>query len=138
MSEEMKAFNQRVIDEFRENEGKVGPPFEGAPMMLLGTVGAKSGEPRTNPLVYTNDGDHIVIVASFAGSDRHPPWFYNLKASGEVIVEVGTEKYTARAVIVDEPERTRLYSQMESEMATFTEYREKTERVIPVIRLERV
>ena len=137
MSNETTAFNQKIIAEFRANAGVVGPPFEGAPLLLLGNVGAKSGEARTNPLAYTTDGDDLIIIASFAGADKHPPWYYNLKANPNVTVEVGTEKYAALASEVEEPDRTRLYTQMEEQMSTFTDYREKTERVIPVIRLTR-
>ena len=135
---EVTAMNQRVIKEFRENGGKVGPPFEGSPLLLLGTTGAKSGEARTNPLVYVEDAGRIVIVASFAGAPNSPPWFHNLKANPEVTVEVGSERYQARATIVDEPERTRLYQQMEAAMPIFTEYQSKTSRVIPVVVLERI
>ena len=137
MSDELKSFNEQIIDEFRGNAGVVGGPFEGAALMLLGTTGAKSGKARTNPLAYTMDGEDLVIIASFAGADQHPPWFYNLKANPEVTVEVGTDSYIAEAQILNEPDRTRLYTQMEGQMSTFTDYREKTERVIPVIRLKR-
>ena len=137
MSNETTAFNEKIIAEFRANGGVVGPPFQGAPLLLLGNTGAKSGAQRTNPLAYTTDGDDLIIIASFAGSDKHPPWYHNLKANPDVTVEVGTETYNAIASEVDEPDRSRLYTQMENEMSAFTGYREKTERVIPVIRLTR-
>ncbi len=135
---EVTALNQRVIEEFRANAGKVGPPFEGSPLLLLGTIGAKSGAARTNPLVYVEDAGRVIIVASFAGADKSPPWFHNLKANPEVTLEIGTEKYQARASIVDEPDRTRLYQKMEAAMPVFTEYQSKTSRVIPVVALERI
>ena len=138
MSDDIKTFNAKVIEEFRANEGKVGGPFAGAPMMLLGTTGAKSGAARVNPLAYIREGDDIIIIASYAGADQHPPWFHNLSANPEVTVEVGTEEYQANAVVVEEPERTRLYTQMEGQMSAFTDYRQKTDRVIPVIRLVRI
>lgn len=137
MSNETTAFNEKIIAEFRANGGVVGPPFAGAPLLLLGNVGAKSGAERVNPLAYTTDGDDLIIIASFAGADKHPPWYHNIVANPQVTVEVGTEKFSALATVVDEPDRTRLYSQMEGQMSTFTDYREKTERVIPVIRLTR-
>ena len=135
---ETTAFNQRIIKEFRENGGKSGPPFDQSPLMLLGTIGAKSGAARTNPLVYVEDAGRMIIVASFAGAAKSPPWFHNLKANPEVTVEVGTDKYQARATIVDEPDRSRLYKKMEDAMPIFTEYQAKTDRVIPVIALERI
>lgn len=135
---EVTALNLKVIEEFRANGGKVGPPFEGSPLLLLGTIGAKTGAERTNPLVYVEDEGRIIIVASFAGADASPPWFHNLKANPEVTVEIGTEKYQARASIVDEPDRTRLYQKMEAAMPIFTEYQSKTTRVIPVVALERI
>jgi deazaflavin-dependent oxidoreductase (nitroreductase family) len=132
-----KSFNEQIIDEFRANGGKVGGPFEGAPMVLLTTTGAKSGRERTTPLVYTSDGDRVVIIASAAGADKHPAWFHNLVAHPDVTLEVGTEQYPAQARVVEEPERSRLYAQMAAMMPGFNAYQEKTSRTIPVIILER-
>ena len=132
-----KSFNEKIIDEFRANEGRVGPPFEGASMVLLTTTGAKSGQQRTTPLVYTSDGDRMVIIASAAGADKHPAWFHNLVANPRVTLEVGTERFPARASIPDEPERARLYARMASVMPGFNAYQEKTSRTIPVVILER-
>ena len=137
MSNETTAFNEKIIAEFRANDGVVGAPFAGAPLLLLGNTGAKSGAQRTNPLAYTKDGDDLIIIASFAGADKHPPWYHNLVANPDVTSEVGTEQYDAVASVVDAPDRSRLYAQMESEMSAFTGYREKTDRVIPVVRLTR-
>ena len=137
MANDLQTFNDKIIEEFRANNGVVGGPFEGAPLLLLGTTGAKSGQPRINPLAYLDDGDALVIFASFAGADKHPPWYHNLVANTEVTVEVGTEKYQATAQIVGEPDRSALYERMVEAMPTFGEYREKTERVIPVVALRR-
>ena len=137
MTNETTAFNEKIIAEFRANDGVVGAPFEGVPLLLLGNVGAKSGAHRVNPLAYTTDGDDLIIIASFAGADKHPPWYHNLLANPEVTVEVGIDKFTALASVVEEPDRTRLYTQMENQMSAFTGYREKTDRVIPVLRLTR-
>ncbi len=133
-----KSFNEKIIDEFRANEGRVGPPFEGAPMVLLTTVGAKSGKERVSPLVYTKDGDKLVIIASAAGADNNPAWFHNLVASPEVTLEVGTEKHRARATVPGEPDRTRIYDQQAAIMPGFKAYQEKTSRIIPVVVLERM
>jgi len=138
MTEALRTFNQKIIDEFRANQGVVGEPFAGTPLMLLGTLGAKSGERRINPLAYIVDGEDLIIAASFAGADQHPPWYFNLVADPKVSVEVGADTYEAEAIVVDEPERTRLYTAMETQMSTFTSYREKTQRPIPVIRLRKI
>lgn len=133
-----KSFNQQVIEEFRANEGKVGGPFAGAPMVLLTTTGAKSGKERTTPLVYTSDGSRLIIIASAAGADTHPAWYHNLLANPNVTLEVGTERFPARASVPAEPERSRLYAQMASTMPGFNAYQEKTSRIIPVVTLDRV
>ncbi len=135
---EAQAFNQKIIEEFRANGGVVGGPFEGAPMLLLGTIGAKSGASRTNPLVYLPDGERMIIFASYAGAPKHPPWYHNLVANSEVTVEVGTETFQAQAVTIDEPERSDLYARMAERMSAFADYAAKTDRVIPVISLTRV
>jgi len=127
--------NQKIIEEFRANEGKVGGQFKGAPLLLLTTTGAKSGLTRTNPLAYLSDGDRYVIIASFAGAPKNPPWFHNLLANSNVTVEVGTQRFAARAQVVKEPERSDLYRRMVSVMPVFAEYERKTTRVIPVVAL---
>ncbi len=133
----MQAFNQKVIEEFRGNAGVVGGPFENAAMMLLNTVGARSGQPRTNPLVYMQDGDDLIIFASYAGGDKHPPCAGGTGDDPVVGVEVGTSQYSAQAQVVAEPERTELYARMAAATTAFAEYQAKTTRVIPVVRLVR-
>lgn len=130
--------NQAIIDEFRANAGKVGGPFAGRTLLLLHTTGAKSGEERINPVAYTTDGDRLVIIASKGGAPTNPDWYYNILANPLVTVEVGTEKFQARAAVTAEPERTRLYNKMVEMMPGFAEYRLKTTRAIPVIVLTRV
>ncbi len=132
-----KDFNQQVIEEFRANGGKVGGPFDSAPMLLLTTTGAKSGHPRVAPLVYTTDGDRIVIIASKGGAPTHPDWYHNIAAHPEVTVEVGGEKFPARAEIAPEPERTRLFDAQAEIMPGFREYQNNTTRVIPVVTITR-
>ena len=133
-----KSFNEKLIDEFRANGGVVGGMFAGRPMMLLTTTGAKSGQTRTHPLVYTTDGDRMVIIASKGGADTNPDWYYNLRTNPEVTVEVGTETYRAQATITDGAERKRLYDAQAAMMPAFAEYEQKTTREIPVVVLERV
>jgi deazaflavin-dependent oxidoreductase (nitroreductase family) len=132
-------FNKKIIEEFRANGGKVGGPFAGAPMLLLTTTGAKSGQQRTAPLVHTKDGDKIVIIASKAGAPNHPDWYHNLLKNPTVGVEVGTEKFQAKATaIASGPERDRLYNAQAAMMPNFAEYETKTTRKIPVVVLERI
>ncbi len=130
-------WNQAIIDEFRANYGKVGGPFAGRTLLLLHTVGAKSGQERVNPVAYVTDGDRLVIIASKGGAPTNPDWYYNILAHPLVTVEAGTEKFQARAAVASEPERTRLYDKMVEMMPGFDEYRRKTTRVIPVITLTR-
>ncbi len=127
--------NQGIIDEFRANEGKVGGHFAGRTLLLLHTVGAKSGQERINPVAYVKDGDRFVIIASKGGAPTNPDWYYNILAHPLVTIEVGTKQYRVRAAVTPEPERTRLYGKMVEMMPGFSEYRAKTTRVIPVITL---
>jgi deazaflavin-dependent oxidoreductase (nitroreductase family) len=131
-------WNQAIIDEFRANAGKVGGAFAGSTLLLLHTVGAKSGQERINPVVCVTDGERQVIFASKAGAPTNPDWYHNLVAHPLVTVEFGTEQFQAQAAIALEPERTRLYKQMVEIMPGFAEYQQKTTRVIPVITLSRV
>ena len=134
----MNDWNKAVIDEFRANEGKVGGPFEDMTLILLHTNGAKSGEPRLNPVAYLADGERYVIIASKGGAPTHPDWYHNVDARPEVTVEVGSEKFQAQAEVVREPERTDLFDKMSSQYPVFAEYEKKTTRVIPVLVLTRL
>jgi deazaflavin-dependent oxidoreductase (nitroreductase family) len=135
----MKQFNQGLMTEFRANGGKVlSGPFVNAPLLLLTTTGAKSGKPFTTPLVYTKDGDRIVIIASKGGYPTNPAWFHNLKAHPTVTIELGKEKFQAKATITKDPERQRLFDAQAKVMPNFTEYQKNTTRQIPVIVLERI
>lgn len=133
----MNDFNQAVITEFHANDGKVGGQFANIPLLLLTTIGAKSGQPRTMPLAYTVDGDRIIIIASKAGAPTNPDWYYNLLANPTVTVETGHERFQARAVVAEGQERERLYAQTVERMPWFAEYQRKTNRQIPVVILER-
>lgn len=132
-------FNLGIIKEFRENGGETTGPFKGRPLLLLTTKGAKSGEERTTPLVYSKDGDRLVVIASMGGAPKHPAWFINLRENPDVTVEVGTEKFKAKASVPEGAERNRLFAQQAAMMPAFSEYEEKTRgiRVIPVVALER-
>jgi deazaflavin-dependent oxidoreductase (nitroreductase family) len=135
---DMNEFNRKVIEEFRANRGKVGGQFEGAPMLLLTTTGARSGRAYTTPLVHTRDGERIVIIASKAGAPKNPDWYHNLVANPVVTLEVGAEKFQARARVTSGAERERLYNAQAALLPVFNEYQRKTTRQIPVIVLERI
>jgi deazaflavin-dependent oxidoreductase (nitroreductase family) len=132
-------FNRSLINDLRANGGKAtSGPFQGADVLTLTTKGAKSGAVRENPLVYTRDGDNLVIVASKGGAPTHPSWFHNLRKHPHVTVEAAGEKFTARAHVPTGEEYERLYTQHADVLPTFYEYRKRTSRQIPVVVLERV
>lgn len=131
-------WNTQIIEEFRANEGKVGGPFAGGTLLLLTTTGAKSGLQRTNPLAYLAEGDRMFIFASKAGAPTNPDWYHNLVAHPTVTVEVGTEKFQARAVEITGKERDQIYARQVQRMPGFGDYEKKTARKIPVIELVRL
>ncbi|MET7332880.1 nitroreductase/quinone reductase family protein [Nonomuraea sp. NPDC005650] len=131
----MTDFNQQVIEEFRANGGKVGGMFEGAPLVLLTTTGAKTGRRRTNPAVYLRDGERVLVFASNAGGAANPAWYHNVLANPRVIVELGAERFAARAVPLEGEERDRLYARQAAIDPAFAAYQANTERVIPVVAL---
>jgi deazaflavin-dependent oxidoreductase (nitroreductase family) len=135
---DMKEINRKVIEEFRANRGKVGGQFAGAPMVLITTKGAKSGKSYVNPLVYSRDGEKYVIIASFAGGPKNPSWYHNLVAHPTPTVEIGSERFQAKATFPSGAERERLFDQQASQMPIFNDYRKKTARQIPVVVLERI
>jgi deazaflavin-dependent oxidoreductase (nitroreductase family) len=130
-------FNTGIIKEFRANAGKVGGPFEGAPLLLLTTTGAKTGQPRTSPVMYLPEGGRMVVFASKAGAPTNPAWYHNLVANGAATVEVGTERFPVRATVASGEQRDRLYRKQSELYPGFAEYQDKTTRVIPVIILEK-
>ncbi len=134
---DMNDFNTAIIEEFRANAGKVGGNFEGAPILLLHTTGAKSGQERVNPMMYRQAGDDIAVFASKAGAPTNPDWYHNLVAHPDVTAEVGTQtlSYVAREAKGDE--RTAIWEAQKKEYPGFAEYEEKTTRQIPVVVLSR-
>jgi deazaflavin-dependent oxidoreductase (nitroreductase family) len=130
-------WNKAVVDEFRANGGKVAQ-FADRELLLLHTIGAKSGQLRLNPLVYSTDGDRLVVVASKGGAPTNPDWYYNVVANPLVTVEVGNEEFQAQAKVAEEPERTRLFDKMAAEMPGFADYQQKTSRILPVVILTRL
>ncbi|MGB3713525.1 MAG: nitroreductase family deazaflavin-dependent oxidoreductase [Candidatus Promineifilaceae bacterium] len=134
----MSDWNKQVIEEFRANDGQVGGYFAGRTLLLLHTTGAKSGLERVNPVATIENGDKLVIIASKGGAPSSPDWYYNLVTNPVVGVEYGTDEFQARATVTTEPERTELFDKMASEFGGFSEYKEKTTRVIPVVTLSRL
>ncbi len=130
---DMNAWNQQIIAEFRANGGQVGGQFAGGSLLLLHTWGARTGQPRINPLAYTRNGGRYVVIASKGGAPTNPDWYYNVVAHPRVTVEVGAAHFEAEATIPGEPERTRLYDQMAAVMPGFAEYQCHTTRQIPVV-----
>lgn len=131
-------FNQKIIDEFRSNQGVVGGPFAGAPMLLLHTVGRKSGEERVNPLVYQQVGDAWAVFASYGGAPTNPAWHHNLMAQPDTTIEVGTETIAVRAREANGVERERIWEKQKGDAPAFADYEVRAgERLIPVVILER-
>jgi deazaflavin-dependent oxidoreductase (nitroreductase family) len=135
---EVKDWNRSIIDEFRANGGKVGGPFAGAPLLLLITTGAKSGQKRTNPMMYLPDGDRLLVFASKAGAPTNPDWYHNLVANPTATVDVGDETFEVKATMLTGEERDRLYAKQAELYPGFADYQKKTKRTIPVVALERI
>jgi deazaflavin-dependent oxidoreductase (nitroreductase family) len=136
----MSDWNDRVIAEFRANEGRVGGAFDGASMVLIHHVGRKSGKEYVNPLVYLpGDDGSIYLFASKGGAPENPEWYRNLVAAGHATVEVGSSTYPVTVIEISGDERDRIYAEQVKRMPGFGEYAQKTEgiRKIPVLRLKR-
>jgi deazaflavin-dependent oxidoreductase (nitroreductase family) len=133
----MSDWNDKVIAEFRANEGRVGGNFEGAPLLLLHSTGAKSGQERVNPMMYQAVGDGYAVFASKSGADTDPDWYFNLKAHPEARIEVGTETLDVTARVLDAEEREPIWETQKERYPGFADYETKTDRVIPVVMLDR-
>jgi deazaflavin-dependent oxidoreductase (nitroreductase family) len=129
-------FNTKIIREFRENAGRVGGPFEGAPLLILHTTGAKSGTVRESPVMYKDLGGSYAVFASKGGAPTHPAWYHNILAHPEVQAEIGTQTVPLRARVADPAERERIWVPWKTENPGFAEYETKTSRQIPVVILE--
>ncbi len=132
---EVSDWNRKVIEEFRANQGRVGGPFAGAPVLLLHTWGRKTGAERVTPMMYLAEGDRTFVFASKAGAPVNPDWYLNLVANPKVTVELGTRTFPATAVPVTGPERETIYAEQARRYPGFAEYQAKTDRVIPVVEL---
>jgi deazaflavin-dependent oxidoreductase (nitroreductase family) len=128
-------FNARIIAEFRGNHGKVGDDFEGAPLLLLHTIGARSGQPRINPIMYLQDGERYLVFASKGGADTNPDWYYNLKVHPDTQIEVGDATIEVCAEEILGTERDVLFERQAALYPGFADYQHQTTRVIPVVAL---
>lgn len=131
-------WNSKIIAEFRANGGKVGGPFEGAPLLLLHTTGARSGEPRVTPVMYQDIGDGVAVFASKGGAPTNPAWYHNLLANPRASAEIGTGTVQVVAREADGAERDRIWEAQKRDYPGFADYERKTTRQIPVIILEPV
>ena len=134
----LKAFNESIVDEFRANDGTVGGPFEGNELLLLRTIGAKSGQPRVSPLSCKRIDGKLLIIAGNGGADVHPSWVYNLRANPKARVEVGTESIDVTARELPPAERDELMPKLTAEITAFAEFQANTNRVIPIFELQRI
>jgi deazaflavin-dependent oxidoreductase (nitroreductase family) len=131
-------FNQKVIDEFRANDGRVGGQFEGAPVLLLHHAGARSGSERVNPVMYQPVGDSLAIFASKGGAPTNPDWYHNLLANPRTTVEVGADTVLVVARVAPAEERAPIWEKQKADYPGFAEYEASTTREIPVVILERL
>ena len=131
-------WNQKVIAEFRSSGGKLSGQFEGAPVLLLTTTGAKTRRKHTTPTMYLAEGDRLAVFASKSGAPTNPDWYHNLVANPRATVEVGTEVFDVDAEVAGSEERGHLYAIQAERYPGFAEYEQKTTRIIPVVLLTRV
>jgi len=134
---EVQDFNSHIIEEFRATGGKVGGPFEGAPILLLHHTGAKSGQERVSPMMYQRVGDSLAVFASKGGAPTNPDWFHNLVAHPRAVVEVGTDTVPVVARLASDEEREPIWEKQKRDYPGFADYESRTERRIPVVILER-
>ncbi|MGI5238247.1 nitroreductase family deazaflavin-dependent oxidoreductase [Dactylosporangium sp. CA-139066] len=132
----MSDWNDKIIEEFRANEGKVGGPFEGAPLLLLHTVGARSGQNRVNPMMYQAVEGGYAVFASKGGAPTNPDWYHNLLANPRARAEIGTGEVDVVARVAEGDERERIWSAQKAAYPGFADYESKTTRQIPVVILQ--
>lgn len=134
---DQREYNRKVIEEYRANDGKLGPPFQGGAMLLLTTTGARTGRERTTPMMFKRHGDRLLVIASNIGAPKHPDWYRNLDAHPEVTVELGAERFAATASTATGDERATLWAELVGTHPFFAEHQAKTDREIPLVLLDR-
>ncbi|GAA4220113.1 deazaflavin-dependent oxidoreductase (nitroreductase family) [Streptosporangium album] len=127
--------NRPIVTEFRANHGSVGGPFTGADLLLLTTLGARSGRPATSPLAYFRDGERLLVVASAGGSPRHPAWYHNLRSHPEAVIELGDRTLTVHAAVTEGAERDALFEKIIVLAPGYLDYQTTAGRSIPVVAL---
>jgi len=133
----MPLFGQEHVTRYRETAGEEGHDWQGTKTLLLTTTGRRSGEPRELPLIYGRDGDDYLVVASKGGAPEHPAWYLNLEANPDVEVQVGADRFKARARTATADERPRMWKTMTAEWPAYDEYQTKTDREIPIVVISR-
>ncbi|MBI3227540.1 MAG: nitroreductase family deazaflavin-dependent oxidoreductase [Mycolicibacterium cosmeticum] len=131
-------FNRAVIDEFHANAGVVGGPFAGRTLLLLHSIGARSGHPRVTPLAYLTIDGRMFVVGSYAGAPRDPAWVHNLRADPHARIEVGSDAYDVSVRELPLPERAEIYPEVVAAADAFAAHQAKTSRIIPLFELTRV
>jgi deazaflavin-dependent oxidoreductase (nitroreductase family) len=134
MPSDMRAFNETLVAEFRANGGKLSGRLADSSLLLLTSIGARTGQARVTPMGYVRDGERYAVIAANAGADKHPDWYLNLLAHPRVVVEVGSERFEATARTAEGDEREHLVAMI----SYFAAQQVKTQRVIPVVVLERI
>ena len=133
----MSDWNDKIIAEFRANHGRVGGPWEGAPLLLLHSSGAKTGREHVTPTMYQSVGDAFAVFASKGGADTNPDWFHNLRAHPQARIEVGDQTLEVTARVLDPDERAPIWEEQKARYPAFADYEKRTPRVIPVVILDR-
>jgi deazaflavin-dependent oxidoreductase (nitroreductase family) len=133
----MPLFGREHVARYRETAGEEGHDWQGTKTLLLTTTGRRSGEPRELPLIYGRDGDDYLVVASKGGAPAHPAWYLNLEQDPEVEVQVGAERFKARARTATADERPRMWKTMTTEWPAYDDYQTKTDREIPIVVITR-
>ena len=135
--QDQHAYNLQLIEAFRANRGKIDGPFAARPLLLLTTIGAKSGQARTSPLMSIPDGDQLLVLASNFGAPKHPDWYQNLLVHPNVTVEVGSETYGATAATLVGIEREQTWVRIVERYPSLAALQTKTRRQIPIVALKR-
>ncbi|MCB2048840.1 MAG: nitroreductase family deazaflavin-dependent oxidoreductase [Novosphingobium sp.] len=125
------------VKRYQETDGEVGYLWNGSPTLLFTTIGRKSGEPRTNPIIFTPVGDKYVIIASKGGAPAHPAWYLNIQENPNIEVQVKADKFKATARTAESPEREELWAEAIKNWPSFDIYQSRTDRKIPVVVIER-
>jgi len=130
-------YNRLTAEEFRANHGEVSGDFDGRPILILTTIGAKSGRERVTPLIYADYGDRLIVTAAAGGQPNNPGWYYNLLANPTVRVEVGDEDFRVEAVVTSGDDRAAIFAERCTSSPAFNEYQQKANREIPIIAFAR-